>query len=129
MSESRQVNRTYLSKLRRTWWFKHGYYQRYMLREATVLPLLFFCGCLLTGLYSLQHSEQSWLNWLVFMAKPWVIGLNLLTLLASLYHAKTFFELFPRVLPILPAPLMIVGQWLGTLTVALLLVLLLGGAL
>ena len=47
------------------------------------------------------------------------LGLYALVLLASLYHAKTFFELFPRVMPLLPAPLMIAGQWLGTIAVAL----------
>ena len=60
------------------------------------------------------------------MAQPWVIALNALVLLASLYHAKTFFERVPRVMPLLPAPLMIAGQWLGTIAVALLLLWLFG---
>lgn len=129
MSEQHSPRRPYLAPLTASWWLKHRYYRLYMLREATVLPLLFFCGCLIAGFYSLQQGEQSWLNWLSFMAQPWVIALNALTFAASLFHAKTFFELFPRVMPLLPAPLMIAGQWLGTIAVAALLLLLLGGVL
>lgn len=117
MSEPATTRRPYQTALPRTWWLKHRYYVFYMLREATVLPLLFFCGCLIAGFYSLSQGEQSWLNWLAFMATPWVIALNLFTFAASLFHAKTFFELFPRVMPLLPAPVMITGQWLGTLAV------------
>ena len=51
------------------------------------------------------------------MQKGWVIALNTLALLASLYHAKTFFALFPRVMPLAPAALMIALQWLACLGV------------
>ncbi|WP_214001148.1 fumarate reductase subunit C [Arsukibacterium sp.] len=111
----------------RTWWLQHRYFRFYMLREATVLPLLFFIGCLLYGLYCLSLGETQWQHWLAFMAKPWVVLLNLLAFAASLFHAKTFFELFPRVMPLAPPGLMIAGQWLATLLVATGLTLLLGG--
>lgn len=126
MPDSAGARRPYLQQLSRSWWLKHGFFLRYMLREATVLPLLFFCGCLLAGLYSLSQGETQYQSWLAFMAQPWVIALHTLLLLASLYHAKTFFELFPRVMPLLPAPLMIAGQWLGTIAVALCLLWLFG---
>jgi len=81
------------------------------------------------GLYSLGQGPLQWLHWLEFMAKPWVIGLNVLTVAASLFHAKTFFELFPRVIPLASANLMIAGQRLGTVVVAISLLILLGGYL
>jgi fumarate reductase subunit C len=115
----------------RHWYLQHRFFKLYMLREATVLPLLFFIGCLLYGLYCLGlgpgQGEAAWQSWLAFMARPWVVGLNLLAFIASLFHAKTFFELFPRVMPLAPAGLMVAGQWLATLLVATGLVLLLGG--
>ena len=61
------------------------------------------------------------------MQQGWVIALNLLAFAASLFHAKTFFALFPRVMPLAPARLMIGGQWLATLLVAAGLLVLLGG--
>jgi fumarate reductase subunit C len=101
----------------RWWWLKQHYYRCYMLREATVLPLLFFLGCLLYGLYSLQQGAAQWLAFNQFMQQGWVIALNTLALIASLYHAKTFFALFPRVMPLAPPALMVAGQWLACLGV------------
>ena len=104
---SSSAGKPYHSELSAFWWLKHRYYLLYMLREATVLPLLFFLGCLMYGLYSLSQSEQHWLGFVAFMQQGWVIALNLLAFVASLFHAKTFFELFPRVMPLAPAALVV----------------------
>lgn len=126
---------SYKPELSRSWWLKHHYYRRYMLREATVLPLLFFCGCLLGALFCLTHSEAYWQQWLAFMRHPLVVVINIIALAGSLYHAKTFFELFPRVMPIrigsktVPPALMIAAQWAGTIVTALLLFIIIGGLL
>ncbi|KKO44476.1 fumarate reductase [Arsukibacterium ikkense] len=131
MSDKPVSNKTapgpYQPVMHRYWWLQHRYFRLYMLREATVLPLLFFIGCLLYGLYCLGQSEAQWQGWLAFMAQPWVVLLNLLAFIASLFHAKTFFELFPRVMPLAPAGFMIAGQWLATLLVAAGLIVILGG--
>ncbi|MDO8909347.1 MAG: fumarate reductase subunit C [Pseudohongiella sp.] len=118
MPSHNNSRRPYLPAFRRDWWLQLRFYQLYMLREATVLPLLFFISCLIYGLYSLSQGESQWLKWLDFMARPWVVALNVLTLAASLFHAKTFFELFPRVMPLAPPSLMIAVQWLATVVVA-----------
>jgi len=123
------ARKPYKAPMPRTWWLKHGHYRRYMLREATVLPLLFFVACVIAGLFSLAQGEAAWLRWQAFMARPWVLLLNTLALAASLYHAKTFFELFPRVMPLrigsrtLPSFLLIAAQWGGTVTVVAVLLL------
>lgn len=121
------ARKPYQPILSRSWWLKHNYYRLYMLREATVLPLLFFLGCLLYGLYCLTQGAAHWQSFQAFMQQGWVIALNLLAFAASLFHAKTFFALFPRVMPLAPAWLMISGQWLATLLVAAGLLLLFGG--
>ena len=108
----------YQHELSRWWWLQQRYYRLYMLREATVLPLLFFLSCLLYGLYCLTQGEAAWVQFQHFMQQGWVIALNSLAFIASLYHAKTFFVLFPRVMPLAPARLMIAGQWLATIAVA-----------
>lgn len=124
---------SYKPQLSRTWWLKHQFYRLYMLREATVIPLLFFVGCLLYGIFSLTQGEAQWQNWLIFMAKPWVVLLNLLALAASLYHAWTFFQLFPQVMPIkiagkqVPNIFIVIGQWIGVVVVAILLAIIVTG--
>ncbi|RUO20201.1 fumarate reductase subunit C [Aliidiomarina haloalkalitolerans] len=124
----------YKPNLQRTWWLQHRFFRAYMLREATVLPLVFLLCSLLAGVYSLT-SADAFIAWQGFMAKPWVIVIHTLALLASFYHALTFFQLFPRVMPIrlgdksVPAVVMIAAQWSGTLTVIALFLWLFGGGL
>lgn len=117
---------SYFPELKRDWWLKHSYFKKYMAREATVLPLVFFVACLMAGLYSLLQGMESWQGWLQFMQHPMVIALNALAFIASLFHAWTFFQLFPRVMPLrvagrtLPPNLMVLGQWLGVVAVMVL---------
>lgn len=114
---------SYRPTLSRTWWLKNPAFKAYMLREATSLPLLFFLICITIGLCSLAQGEQQWLHWQEVMRNPLVIALNALALCASLFHAFTFFQLFPRVMPIylgakkVPAAAIIAGQWAGVVAV------------
>lgn len=125
---------SYRTSLTPSWWLKHSAFKLYMLREGTVLPLVFALCCLFTGVLSLQSAEQ-FTAWQQFMAKPWVIALNAIACAAALYHAFTFFQLFPRVMPIrlgerlVPAAFMVVGQWLAVLAVVALFLWLFGGGL
>ncbi|MBR2515760.1 MAG: fumarate reductase subunit C [Halomonas sp.] len=115
-----------LPPLKRNWWLKHRFFKLYMLRETTVLPLVFFTLCLLAGMVSLLQGAESWQGWIAFMGSPIVLLLNLLALAASLFHAATFFVLFPRVMPLriagrsLPGNVIVAGQWVGVVVVALL---------
>lgn len=128
MPMGKNGRRPYLPVMKRDWWMQQRYFRMYMLREATVLPLLFFVGCLISGFYCLAVSEAHWFSWQGFMAEPWVMMLNGLALAASIFHAKTFFELFPRVMPLAPASVMIAAQWAAMLVVASVIGLLLMGA-
>lgn len=117
---------SYRPELSATWWLKNKAFKAYMLREATVLPLLFFLGCLAAGIYSLSQGEAQWLAWQIWLKQPWVLILNGLAVLASLYHAWTFFQLFPRVMPLqlagrkVPPQLMVLGQWSAVVAVFIL---------
>lgn len=125
---------SYKTGLTSTWWLKHNAFKRYMLREATVLPLVFALCALLAGVWSLQNADQ-FAAWQQFMARPWVISLNVLAIVAGLYHAFTFFQLFPRVMPIrfgdrtVPAMVMVIGQWLAVLAVVVLMFWMFAGGL
>ena len=90
----------YVRKMERTWWKKHPFYRFYMLREATVLPLILFTLFLTFGLGALVKGPQAWQEWLSFMADPVVIAINIVALLGSLFHAQTFFSMMPQVVPI-----------------------------
>lgn len=123
---------SYKAELPRTWWLKHRFFKAYMLREATVLPLVFFACSLIAGAWS-SHNAECFSTWQAFMQHPLVIALHLLALVASLFHALTFFSLFPRVMPIrlgtkvVPAWVMIAAQWAGTVTVIALFLIIFSG--
>lgn len=108
---------SYKAQLTGRWWQKHGYFKRYMLREATVLPLMFLLFSLLAGVFSLPDATR-FEHWQAYMAHPFVMGMHVLALAASLYHAATFFVLFPRVMPIrlgtrvVPESLIVLAQWI-----------------
>lgn len=90
----------YVREMNRTWWKDHPFYRFYMLREATVLPLILFTLFLTFGLGALVKGPEAWQGWLAFMANPIVIAINIVALLGSLFHAHTFFNMMPQVMPI-----------------------------
>lgn len=115
----------YVRQLERTWWKDHPFYRFYMLREATVLPLVFFTLCLTGGLAALVMGEAAWQNWLSFMANPLVVAVNIVALAGSLFHATTFFSMFPQVMPIrlggkvIDTKLIVGAQWAAVAVISL----------
>ncbi|ATF09573.1 fumarate reductase subunit FrdC [Candidatus Enterovibrio altilux] len=107
----------YIREMRRTWWKDNPFYCMYMIREATVLPLIFFTAFLTFGVGSLAMGESAWQRWLNFMANPVVIAMDIVALLGSLYHAQTFFSMMPQVMPIrikgqkFNNKIMVLAQW------------------
>lgn len=118
----------YVRTMERTWWSKHPFYRFYMVREATVLPLILFTLFLLCGLASLVKGPQAWIEWQHFMQNPVVIAINIVALAGSLFHAATFFSMMPQVMPIrvkgklLSPKVIIAAQW-GTVAVISLIIL------
>jgi fumarate reductase subunit C len=107
----------YVREMNATWWQKSNFYRMYMLREATVLPIIFFTLCLTFGLGSLVKGADSWEAWLSFMANPVVVAINVVALAGSLFHAHTFFNMFPQVMPLrlngkpVDTKVIVLGQW------------------
>ncbi|CAH0541702.1 fumarate reductase subunit FrdC [Vibrio marisflavi] len=115
----------YVRPVERTWWKNHPYYRFYMLREATVLPLVLFTVFLLFGLGSLVRGPEAWEGWLHFMANPVVIAINIVALAGSLFHAQTFFSMMPQVVPVRIAgktvskKVIVLSQWAAVAVISL----------
>ncbi len=107
----------YVREMKRTWWKDHPFYRFYMVREATVLPLILFTLFLTVGLGSLGKGPEAWQTWLDFMANPLGIAINLVALAGSLFHAQTFFSMMPQVVPIrlggklVDKKIIVLAQW------------------
>lgn len=115
----------YIREMKRTWWQAHPFYRFYMLREATVLPLILFTLFLTFGLACLVKGPQAWQAWLHFMANPLVIAINIVALAGSLLHAQTFFGMMPQVIPmrikgkLIDKKLIVAAQWAAVALISL----------
>ncbi len=115
----------YVRQMTRTWWKDHPFYRFYMLREATVLPLILFTLFLTVGLGALVKGPEAWNTWLEFMANPLVIAINIVALAGSLFHAQTFFSMMPQVMPIrikgklLDKKIIVLSQWAAVAFISL----------
>ncbi|MBE4593368.1 fumarate reductase subunit C [Vibrio navarrensis] len=115
----------YVREIKRTWWKSHPFYRFYMLREATVLPLIIFTLFLTFGLGALVKGPEAWQTWLAFMANPLVIAINIVALAGSLLHAQTFFSMMPQVIPIrlggklVDKKIIVLAQWAAVALISL----------
>lgn len=120
----------YVREMTRTWWKDHPFYRMYMLRESTVLPLIFFTLFLTAGLGCLVMGEAAWQSWLNFMSNPVVIAINIVALAGSLFHAQTFFSMMPQVIPIrikgklLDKKIIVLTQWAAVAVISAVILLL-----
>lgn len=115
----------YVREMKRTWWKDHPFYRFYMVREATVLPLILFTLFLTVGLGALVKGPEAWNSWLAFMANPLVVAINIVALAGSLFHAQTFFSMMPQVVPIrikgklLDKKIIVLTQWAAVAIISL----------
>ncbi|WP_340613990.1 fumarate reductase subunit FrdC [Xenorhabdus thailandensis] len=91
----------YVRGMEANWWRKLGFYRFYMLREGTSIPTIWFSVLVLYGLFALKGGPESWSGFVSFLQNPLVLLINIITLLATLLHTKTWFELAPKALNII----------------------------
>lgn len=94
------MRKPYIQRQRADWWLRNPGYRRYMLREATSLPLFLYTLLLLSGLYQFTRGEAAFLAWLELLRSPWLLALHGLALAAALLHAVTWITLVPKILVI-----------------------------
>ncbi|CBJ79679.1 fumarate reductase subunit FrdC [Xenorhabdus bovienii] len=91
----------YVRGMESHWWHKLSFYRFYMIREGTAIPAIWFSLLVLYGLFALKDGPESWAGFVSFLQHPAVLVINIITLLATLLHTKTWFELAPKALNII----------------------------
>ncbi|MDO8860910.1 hypothetical protein Q6D67_04275 [Haliea sp. E1-2-M8] len=94
------MHKPYIQRQRADWWLRNPAYRRYMLREATALPLFLYTLLLMSGLFQFTRGEAAFLQWLEMLRSPWLLALHGLALAAALFHAVTWIALVPKILVI-----------------------------
>lgn len=89
---------TYVRTVPRTWWLRTGPYRRFAAREFTSIFAAAFSIILLLLLNSLSQGPGEFAQFLRWMALPGVMALSAAIVLATVYHAVTWFRLTSQIL-------------------------------
>lgn len=90
----RTINKT-------SWFFRQPRYMYYMLREVTSLFIGAYTLLLIIVLRQITEGPEAFqifLEWLLY--HPLMITFNVITLIASIYHSITWFNVTPQALRI-----------------------------
>ena len=104
MSVTVSKRKKYVRPMTATWWQKLDFYKAYMVREATSIFAVWFCIVLLYGVRCLASNPVPGLgivDFIGFLRNPIVVFLNIITLIATLYHTATYFVMTPKVMNII----------------------------
>ena len=83
------------------WWRRDPFFMRYMVREATALAVLAYAIVLAVGVVRLAQGEAAWNGWLQALRSPVSLVFHLVLLVAMIVHAKSWFEIMPKTMPML----------------------------
>ena len=104
MSVTVSKRKKYVRPMTASWWQKLDFYKAYMVREATSIFAVWFCIVLLYGVLCLVSNPVPGLgiiDFIGFLRNPIVVFLNIITLIATLYHTATYFVMTPKVMNII----------------------------
>lgn len=85
----------------RAWWSRDPFFGRYMLREVTAFAVMIYAVVLAVGLLRLAQGEAAWNGWLAALRSPESVLLHLLLLAAMVMHARSWFEIMPKTMPMI----------------------------
>jgi fumarate reductase subunit C len=100
MNRKAVVRRPYVRPMS-GWWRRDPFFMRYMVREATALAVATYAFVLAAGVVCLARGEAAWNGWLNALQTPWAMLLHAVLLIAMIVHAKTWFEILPKTLPMI----------------------------
>jgi fumarate reductase subunit C len=83
------------------WWKRDPFFMRYMARELTAFAVAAYAIVLAVGVLRLSQGEAAWNGWLAALRSPGSVLLHLVLLAAMVEHAKSWFEIMPKTLPMI----------------------------
>ena len=97
---NRPARRPYVRPMQ-GWWRRDPFFMRYMVREATALAVLAYAIVLTVGVVRLAQGEAAWNGWLAALRTPASLLLHVVLLVAMVVHAKSWFEIMPKTMPMI----------------------------
>ncbi len=86
----------YVRKMGATWWLKNTFHTKYIIREGSSLVIAIYSFVLLFGMFRLSQGAEAFNGWVETMSHPAWLVFHLLSLVWTLYHSVTWFNLAPK---------------------------------
>ena len=83
------------------WWRRDPFFVKYMIREVTAVAVLVYAIILMVGVVRLSQGEAAFNGWLAALKTPGSILLHLVLLISMIVHAKSWFDIMPKTMPLL----------------------------
>jgi fumarate reductase subunit C len=83
------------------WWRRDPFFMVYMARELTAFAVLAYSIVLMVGIVRLSQGEAAWNGWLAALRSPWSLLFHLVFLVSMAVHAKSWFEIMPKTMPMM----------------------------
>jgi fumarate reductase subunit C len=83
------------------WWKRDPFFTAYMVRETTALAVLVYAVILAVGVMRLAQGEAPWNAWLAALTSPLSIVLHAVLLFGMAVHAKSWFVIMPKTMPMI----------------------------
>lgn len=83
------------------WWRRDPFFVKYMIREVTAVAVLVYAIILMFGVVRLSQGEAAFNGWLAALKTPGSILLHLVLLASMIVHAKSWFDIMPKTMPLL----------------------------
>lgn len=83
------------------WWRRDPFFVKYMIREVTAVAVLVYAVILMVGVVRLSQGEAAFNGWLAGLRSPGSILLHLVLLVSMMVHAKSWFDIMPKTMPLL----------------------------
>lgn len=93
-----QQSQRYSQPLSLFWWLKRRTYFIFALRELSCLFVGWFVVYLLLLARAINAGEDRYLQFMSASANPWLLLLNMISLLFAVVHATTWFNQTPQVI-------------------------------
>ena len=100
MSNKTAARRPYIRPMT-GWWRRDPFFMVYMARELTAFAVLAYSIVLAVGVVRLAQGEAAWNGWLAALQSPLSILLHLVILVSMAIHAKSWFEIMPKTMPLM----------------------------
>jgi len=100
MSYKATMRRGYVRPMQ-GWWRRDPFFVRYMVREVTAVAVLVYAIVLMMGVLRLSQGEATFNGWLAALRSPGSVLLHIVLLISMVVHAKSWFEIMPKTMPLM----------------------------